>query len=333
MTDKIRWGLLSTAWINEVIIDAIRNSARSELVAVASRDPERAKSYASKCNIPRAFGSYEEMLNDPGIDAVYISVPNTLHHEWTVKAADAGKHILCEKPITTTVADFNRVEEAAKRNKIVLFEAFMFLHHPQTLKIRELISVGKLGNIQFIDSCFDYYLPPEEKDNIRLNPNLHGGSLWDVGVYPNSFCITMTGGKAPVEVFCKKKMGESGVDIFACGQLMFSGGAVAQFSVSMQSPLRTGTYIVGDGGNIYIKDPWKPGLDGNKSSIEFQSIDDKTEIFEFPAVTPYQSEVEMMESCIIEGADPIVPLSLSRTFLISNLALRKSAEKGKIIKL
>ena len=157
--------------------------------------------------------------------------------------------------------------------------------------------------------------------------------MWDVGVYPNSFAITMTGGEAPVEVYCEKKMGESGVDIFACGQLRFAGDAVAQISVSMRSPLRTETYIVGDRGNIYIKDPWKPGLDGEKSSIEFHSVDDKIETFEFPAVSPYQSEVEMMESCIIDGADPIVPLSLSRIFLRSNLALRKSAQKRKIIRL
>ena len=209
----------------------------------------------------------------------------------------------------------------------------MYLHHPQTIKIRELINRGKLGDITFIDSGFDYYLPPEEKDNIRLNPRLHGGILWDVGVYPNSFVITLAGDKAPVEVYCEKKMGETGVDVFAWGHLKFPNGIAAQISVNMHSPSRTGTYIVGTRGNIFIKNTWKPCLDGNASFIEYHSIDDKKEIFEFPAVSPYQSEVETMESCILDGSDPLLPLSLSRTFLISNLALQKSAKKGKIIKL
>ncbi|MHC4106229.1 MAG: Gfo/Idh/MocA family protein [Planctomycetota bacterium] len=333
MAEKIRWGLLSTAGINEVIINGIRKTKRSELAAVASRDIEKAKAYASAWTIPKAYGSYKEMLDDPEIDAVYISLPNILHREWTVKAADAGKHILCEKPITTTIADFNMVEAAAKKNNIILFEAFMYLHHPQTFKIRELVGGGKLGNIKIIDSCFDYYQPPEEKDNIHLNPQLHGGVLWGVGVYPNSLSITLAGGAAPVEVYCEKTIGETGVDIFAWGHLKFGNGIAAQISVSMRSPLRTGTYIVGDRGNIFIKETWKPGLDGNKSSIEYHSVDGKKEIFEFPAVSPYQSEVETMEDCILDGSDPVLPMSLSRTFLLSNLALRKSAAKGKIIKL
>ena len=136
MTDKIRWGILSTANINDALIDPIRWAGRSELVTVASRNQAKAEAYAQEKGIPKAYGSYEALLADPDIDAVYISLPNTLHCEWTVKAAAAGKHVLCEKPITPTLAELDEVEAAAKANNVTVFEAFMYLHHPQTQKSR-----------------------------------------------------------------------------------------------------------------------------------------------------------------------------------------------------
>lgn len=199
MSNKLRWGLLSTAKINDALIDPIRQAARSELVAVASREPDRAQAYAQEKAIPKAYGSYEALLADPEIDVIYNPLPNTMHCEWTVKAAQAGKHVLCEKPITPTLAELDQVEAAAKAHQVTVFEAFMYLHHPQTLQIKEMIQTGKLGQLQLINSWFAYYLPPADSGNIRLNPNLAGGSLWDVGVYPNSLAIVMAGAGAPME--------------------------------------------------------------------------------------------------------------------------------------
>ncbi len=333
MAEKLKWGIISTAWINDVVIPAINNSKRSDLVGVASRDPDRARAYASKKNIPKAYGSYEDLLNDREIDVVYISVPNTLHSEWIIKALEAGKHVLCEKPIVTTMKELESVEAALKKHRVVLFEAFMYLHHPQTLKIKELIQSGRLGDVLSISSCFDYYLPEDAADNIRLNKKLDGGSLWDVGVYPNSLAISMADAGAPSEVYAIKRYDGTEVDSSAYGQLKFSNNVVAHIAVSLRSPNRVGATIVGMEGFLSINNPWKPGLDGNESQIVLTTTDDREEVFRFPAVTPYQSEIAAMESCIIDGSEPIVPMNMSRQFLRSMLALHESARTGTLITL
>ena len=154
MTNTIRWGLLSTAKINDALINPIRQAERSTLAAVASRDLAKAQTYAQEKGIPRAHGSYEALLADPEIDVVYISLPNGLHAEWTIKAAEAGKHVLCEKPLVVTNEQFDQVEAAVNHNRITAFEAFMYLHHPQTVKVKEMVQAGELGNIQLINSWF-----------------------------------------------------------------------------------------------------------------------------------------------------------------------------------
>jgi D-xylose 1-dehydrogenase (NADP+, D-xylono-1,5-lactone-forming) len=333
MPDKIRWGLLSTAHINEALIEPIRQAGRSELAAVASRDLARAQAYAQEKGIANAYGNYEALLADPNIDVIYNALPNTLHAEWTVKAAQAGKHVLCEKPITPTLAELDEVEAAAKANKVTVFEAFMYLHHPQTLQVKEMIESGKLGDLQLINSWFAYYLPPEDSHNIRLNPNLAGGGLWDVGVYPNSMAIVMAGAGAPVEVWAEQIKGETGVDVSLIGQMKFANGVTAQISCGFRSPFREGTHIVGSQGIIQIVEPWKPGLTGKNSNLIFISRDDTRETLIVPAKSPYLAEVEAMEACILDGANPVVPLSLSRDFLHSVLALYESAETGQVVKL
>lgn len=333
MPDKIRWGIISTAKINDALIEPIRQAARSELVAVASRSQENAEAYAQKKGIPRAYGSYEALLADPEIDAVYNPLPNTLHCEWTVKAAEAGKHVLCEKPITPTLAELDQVEAAAKANNVTIFEAFMYLHHPQTLKVKEMIQAGQLGDLQLINSWFAYYLPPENKDNIRLHPDLAGGSLWDVGVYPNSLAIVMTQAGAPVEVWASQIKGETGVDVSMVGQMKFANGVVAQISSGFRCPFRQGAHIVSSEGLVKISEPWKPHSSGQGSQIFFSTKDDVEETMTIPHSDPYQHEVEAMEACILDGAEPVVPLSLSRDFLRSVLALYESAESGQPVTL
>ncbi|MEJ5309812.1 MAG: Gfo/Idh/MocA family oxidoreductase [Anaerolineae bacterium] len=328
MSDKIRWGLLSTARINRSLIPPIRQSERSELVAVASRNLDKAKAYAREWDISTAYGSYEALLADPGIDAVYISLPNTLHCEWTVKAAEAGKHVLCEKPLVPTLAELDQIEAAAKANNVTVFEAFMYLHHPQTRTVQALVREGKVGQVQLITSWFSFYLPPEQSTNIRLRPELAGGSLWDVGVYPNSMVIAMLGA-APVEVWAQQTIGETGVEVTLLGQMRFSGGPVAQIASSFRMPFRWGTEIIGDAGILTIHSPWKPGADGKDTHVTFTPRDGDPETLTFPAVDPYLCEVQAMEACILDGAEPIVPLSMSRDFLRSVLALYASAESGK----
>jgi predicted dehydrogenase len=337
MPDTIRWGLLSTARINDALIDPIQRSPRSELYAVASREGAKAQSYAQEKGITHAFGNYDAMLADPTVDVVYISLPNSLHCEWTVRAAEAGKHILCEKPMAVTLDEFDRMAAAATSNGVTLVEAFMYLHHPQTLAAQAIIREGKLGEVQSVQSWFHFYLPPERSTNIRLNAGLSGGSLWDVGVYPNSLAITLIGQGAPRAVWASQIVGETGVDVALRGQLLFGDNSqhetVAQISSGFRTPFREGAFIVGDAGILHIPEPWKPGLKGTDSVMTLTHRDGATEEIVTPAVDPYLCEVQAMEACVLDGAAPVVSLTQSRDFLRSVLALYASAASGEVVSL
>ncbi len=335
MTQKVRWGLLSTANINKAVIPPIHASERSELVAVASRDAEKAASYAKTHGIPKAHGSYEALLADPAVDAIYNPLPNLLHREWTVKAAAAGKHVLGEKPLVTTLEDFDLVAAAATEHEVAIFEAFMYLHHPQTQQILSLIREGELGKIQQISSWFHFYLPPERANNIRLNAALHGGSLWDVGVYPNSYALAIAeaagAGDLPNAVWANQIVGESGVDVAMRAQLQFAGGLIAQISSGFRTPFREGLQVVGDRAMLQANEPWKPGLQGADSHYTVTTIDGASKTITVPAVDPYLCEVQAMEAILLDGADPILPLQQSRNFLRSVLAIYESARTGDVV--
>jgi predicted dehydrogenase len=333
MSRKVRWGLLSTANINKALIGPIQASPRSELRAVASRDIERARAYAAERNIPKAHGSYEALLADPEIDAIYLSLPNGLHAEWSIKAMKAGKHVLCEKPLVVSMAEFEQVEAAAHSAGVTIFEAFMYLHHPQTRQALELARSGRLGRLQLINSWFNFFLPPERSANVRLNADLTGGSGWDVGVYPNSLSITMMGEGAPVEVWAQQTIGESGVDVAMTAQLRFASGAVAQISSGFRTPFREAVYLVGERGILYIQEPWKPGLAGKESVMTLTDLENHSESIITPAVDPYLCEVQAMEACVLDGAAPVVSLADSRNFLRSMLAIYESARTGQVVRL
>ena len=177
--EKLNWGLLSTARINRSVIPPIRLSKRSELIAVASRNLGTAEAYAKKWEIPRAFGSYETMLGDPEINAVYISLPNHLHAEWSVKSAAAGKHVLCEKPLALSTIEVDRIIEAAVKRRVVIAEAFMYKHHPQTLKVIELVKRQVIGDLLVVKGTFTFNLI--HPGDVRLYPEMGGGSIWLIG--------------------------------------------------------------------------------------------------------------------------------------------------------
>jgi predicted dehydrogenase len=331
MADTLRWALLSTAHINRALIEPLKGAERSELAAVASRDAARATEYARQWAIPQSFGSYEEMLADPSIDAVYISLPNNMHAEWTLKAAQAGKHVLCEKPLVVSLDEMAALLAAERDQNVVIFEAFMYLHHPQTRQVKQWIESGRIGTLQTIHSWFHFNLPPEEAGNVRLHPELAGGALWDVGVYPNSLSIVMTGGKAPEEVWAQGITGESGVDVAMRAQLRFGANVTAQISCGFRTPFREGAWFVGDRGIIQVPEPWKPGAAGRESRVTVTDLDDSVEEVVFPAVNPYACEIAAMEACVLDGAAPVVPLRLSYEFARSVLAIYESAATGRVV--
>ena len=243
MTDRVlRWGLLGTARINRMVIPPLRVSGGNRLLAVASREAAKAAAYAKEWGIERAHGSYEALLSDPAIDAVYIPLPNHLHAEWAIRAARAGKHVLCEKPLALTVAEVDAMETAARESGVVLAEAFMYRHHPQTLKVKELVDGGAIGAVRFVRGTFSF--PLSRPDDVRLRPEWGGGCLWDVGCYPLSFTRFLLGAE-PVEVFGSQVLGPSGIDETFAGQLVFPGGVLAQVDAGFRSPFRAELEIAG----------------------------------------------------------------------------------------
>ena len=318
-TMPLNWGLISTARINRALIKPLRASDRNALVAVASRTQETAEKYAAEWDIPQAFGSYQAMLDDPGIDVVYNSLPNSLHTEWTVKALQAGKHVLCEKPLATSLEEVDAMREAAQSTVRYLTEAFMYRHHPQTLKVKQMIDEGVIGKVRLIKGEFTFNIRSE--DDVRLDPELGGGSIWDVGCYPISYTRYILGSE-PEEVFGWQVTGNSGVDEVFSGQMRFPGGELAQFDSGFRSPYRSRIEIVGSEGALRVPRPFNPGLE-----IDVELWDgEKWEILNMPGQELYIGEVEDLADAVLLGKTPRISLEDSRNNVETILALLQSAK-------
>ena len=252
MGSAVKWGIVSTADINRKVIPGAHASDKIDLVGVASRDQGRADAYAHEWDIPRAYGSYEALLADPEIEAVYISLPNTLHAEWSIKALDSGKHVLCEKPFTRHPEEVDASFDAAERNGRLLSEAFMYRHNPQTAKLVELVRDGAIGELRLIRSAFSYGL--YDLENIRLRTDVEGGALMDVGCY-NVSGSRLLGGE-PERVWGEAWYGPSGTDWVFNGTLRFPGNVLATFDCATALSERDELEAIGSEGSLFLDDPW-----------------------------------------------------------------------------
>jgi D-xylose 1-dehydrogenase (NADP+, D-xylono-1,5-lactone-forming) len=326
MAKKLRWGLLSTAAINRAVIPPLRASRRSELFGVASRDLDKAGDYAAQWDIPRFYGSYEEMLADPEVDVIYNPLPNHIHAEWTVQACLAGKHVLCEKPAALKPQDVDAVAEAARSAGVSVAEAFMYRHHPQTKKVLEWIAAGEIGQVQLLRGCFSFL--HERPKDIRWIPEFGGGSIWDIGCYPISFCRAITG-EMPIEVFGSQRMSSSGVDATFTGTMHYASGVTAQFDSSFEIPYYTYFEVRGTLGTIIVPSPFKPPA---KSSIRLVK-DGKEKAFTFNAKYLYMGEIADMEDAILKGSPNLIPLEESKENVATILALLSSAKQNRPVNL
>jgi len=327
MTDKVlNWGLLSTARINRALITPLRASKRNHLLAVASRTQQSVDRYAREWKIPRAHGSYEALLADPEIDVIYNSLPNHLHAEWTIRAVEAGKHVLCEKPLALGVDEVDAMQEAARKHGRVVAEAFMYRHHPQTLKVQDLTRNGSLGALKLIRGSFSFVLARE--GDVRLDPAMGGGSIWDVGCYPISYARTITG-ENPLEVFGWQVTGQTGIDETFVGQMRFANDIHAQFDCSFVIPFHAFMEVIGSEGTLNIPNPFKPGVDEKI----FITRGDKTETIKVKGQELYIGEVEDMADAIMLGHAPRISLDDSRANVAVISALLESARVGKPVKL
>jgi predicted dehydrogenase len=245
---SLRLGLLSTADINAKLVAGAAEADDVDVVAVASRDAGRARDHADELGVPRALGSYEELLEDDEIDAVYISLPNGMHVDWSIRALDAGKHVLCEKPLSRHPGEVERAFDAAERNDRVLAEAFMWRHHPQAQRLREL--AGELGELRLVRSAFSFSL--HDPENIRLAADLDGGALMDVGCYCVSGARFLLG--EPEQVTAHSR--DQAVDVRFVATMRFASGALAHFDCGFDMPPRDELEVVGSEGSLFLDDPW-----------------------------------------------------------------------------
>ena len=318
----MRLGIVSTADINRKVIPGAHASDKVELVAVASREQRRADEYASAWKIPRAYGSYEALLEDPDVDAVYISLPNTLHREWSIRSLEAGKHVICEKPFSRRPADVEEAFDAAERSGRLLTEAFMYRHNPQTARLAELIREGAIGELRVIRSAFSYSL--YDPENIRLRTDADGGSLMDVGCY----CVSgsrLLAGEAE-SVYGQAYTGPTGTDWVFGGALRFPGGVLALFDCGTSLPERDELEAIGTEGSLFLDDPWHattPVIEVRRS--------DGVERVKLDRVDSYRLELENLADAIAGEA----PLLLGREDALGQArtidALFRSAETGESV--
>jgi xylose dehydrogenase (NAD/NADP) len=320
----MRLGIVSTADINRKVIPGARASDKVELVAVASRDQARAEEYARTWEIERAYGSYDALLEDPGVDAVYNPLPNSLHVEWSIRALEAGKHVLCEKPLSRHPADVERAFDVAERAGLVLSEAFMYRHNPQTTRLVELVREGAIGELRVVRSAFSYSL--YDAENIRLRTDVEGGSLMDVGCYCVSGSRLLAG--EPESVVGSAYVGPTGTDWVFTAALRFAGDVLALFDCGTCLPERDELEAIGTEGSLFLDDPWHC----YEPVIELRR-DGAIERIELEPVDSYRLELENL----VDAIDGTAPLLLGREDALGQAraieALFRSAESGTAAKL
>jgi len=320
----MRLGIVSTAHINRLLIPGAHASEKVELVAVASRDRARAQEYARTWEIERAYGSYEELLAADDIHAVYVSLPNTLHCPWSIKALEAGKHVICEKPLSRSAREVEEAYGVAEQTGRLFLEAFMYRHNPQTRRLVELVREGAIGELRLVRTAFSYSL--YDADNIRLRTDVDGGSLMDVGCYCVSGSRLLAG--EPERVFGQAYVGPTGTDWVFTGSLRFPGDVLAQFDCGTALTDRDELEAVGSEGSLFLDDPWHC----RTPVIELRR-DDGVERIELEPVDSYQLELENLADAIAGEA----LLLLGREEAVAQArvleALSQSAETGTAISL
>ena len=292
-----QWGLLSTARINDAFLAGVAQSRESAVLAVAGRDRDRVRRYAAERGIERAYDSYEALLADPDVDAVYISLPNSLHLEWARRALQAGKHVLCEKPLSRRAADVRAAFDDAERHDRLLMEAFMWRHHPQTARLLDLISSGAIGRLRVIQASFSFHYA--DPGDVRLSAGLEGGALMDVGCYCVSAVRLLAG--EPELVSGTQVVGGDGVDVVFSGWLRFPGDVTAHFDSGLILDDRHCLEVVGEAGSLYVADPWHartPGIELRRGR--------STELIEVAPANSYGLEADNLAAAIRGDGSPLL---------------------------
>jgi predicted dehydrogenase len=297
MTERLRVGILSTAKIADAILRGARTSAGAEVVAVASRDRGRAEAYAAEKGIPRAHGSYDDLLADEAVEAVYVPLPNSMHLPWSERALAAGKHVLCEKPLSRRAADVEAAFDAAERAGRILMEGFMWRYHPATEAVARLVGEGAIGRLRVVRAAFGFTLDPGA-ENVRWAGELEGGAVMDVGCYCLSALRLLAG--EPERVSAELVEGGDGVDARVAAVLRFGGDVLGMLDCAFDVPYRSAIEVVGETGTIVSLDPWH----GRSPAVRIQRPDTEPEEVPVEAADPYARELDDLARAVREGGRP-----------------------------
>jgi D-xylose 1-dehydrogenase (NADP+, D-xylono-1,5-lactone-forming) len=293
----VQWGVLSTARINASFLAGVAGSAACDVLAVASRDAARAGAYGREHGIERAYGSYEELLGDGDVEAVYISLPNVVHLEWARRALQAGKHVLCEKPLSRRSSEVEQAFDLAAREDRLLMEAFMYRHHPQTARVAELVASGALGRLRLVRASFSFSL--RDNADVRLSAQLDGGALMDLGCYCVNAARLLAG--EPSVVSGLQATGGDGVDAAFVGSMRFADDVLAQFDAGFVFTDRHELEVVGDDARLVVADPWhcrRPAIQLIRGNA--------VERIEIPVANSYQLEADNLAAAIRGEAAPLL---------------------------
>ena len=325
---SLRWGILGVAKINDRLLPAFKASRTADLVAIASRTPDKAQAAATAAGIPVAYGSYEALLADPRVQAVYIPLPNHLHAEWAKKAADAGKHVLCEKPLTPDAATAADVVAHSRARGVRLMDGFMWPHHPRTRKLRQLLDSGAVGRVLKVNAAFTFSLDGLPTSNIRMQPEAAGGGLMDVGCY-TAYAVRFFMGAEPVSAFARAEY-VNGVDVALAAVLTFADGRTASFDCGFTHPLRTWVEVVGSAGVVRVPNLWIPDA---RAAFEVHrpaaGFDSGVEVVETPGEDQMVHMLDDFAAAVAEGRDcDPAPDEAVRTLRVLD-AVAKSAREGR----
>ncbi len=291
----LRWGILGCARITRRgLIPGIQLSESSALVAIASRDAATAQSWCDEFGVPRAYGSYEKLLADPEIDAVYIPLPNELHKQWVEAAADAGKHILCEKPLALDAEEARAMVLYCETRQVRLMEAFMWRHQPRSAGLKARVDDGSLGDIRLVRSSFSF---PIDQGDWRLDPHRGGGALWDIGCYGVSTARFFAGSE-PVSIRSRARFGSSGVDLSLTAELAFPNGVLGLIDCSFEQPFRCSYEVVGTRGMIEVENAYLPPAERSTARL---TIDGAAQELEFAPTNQYACMVDAFAASIAAG--------------------------------
>ncbi len=326
---RIRWGILSTARIGLTrFIPGAQAASNGEVVAIAGRDAARAASVAADLGIPRSYGSYEQLLADPEVDAIYNPLPNSMHAEWTLRAAEAGKAILCEKPLARDAAEAASVVEGCKRQGVLLMEAFMYRFHPQHARVRALIDGGAIGELHAVRTAFTFHMRALDPTNVRLQGDLAGGSLMDVGCYAVNAARMLFGAEPVAALAMQDYRSEFGVDVALAGVLQFPDRRMATLDCGFRAAGQGWYMAAGTTGTIEVPTAFVPGT--ADTLVILDDADGRREE-RIPGVNQYTLEAEEFAAALLERRPPRYPAEDGVANMRAIDALYRSAREGGIL--